>query len=376
MLKEGVIFLNHGSFGATPRVIFDAQDVWRRKLEAEPIELLGRQNFALLDEAKKPIAAWLGVNPADIGFVTNATEGINAVLRSIDVKPGEELLTTNHVYHAVRQAMRITARRAGGTLREVDIPLPVQSADQIARLIIEQLTPRTRLVLIDHVTSPTALVFPVEKVIAECRRRGVEILIDGAHAPGMIPLHIDKLGATYYAANLHKWACGPKGSAFIWVRPDRQTQTHPAVISHWLDDSFRKEFGWQGTRDISPWLTVPQAAGISRPLRLGQGDGSQSSQWRSGRIRLLCRAFEVEPISPLDGSMLGSTASDSSIPQETSIARSWPASVEALQQRLYSEFQIEVPLMLWNNQHLLRVSCQIYNEPSDYQRLAEVITSL
>jgi isopenicillin-N epimerase len=372
MLKEGMTFLNHGSFGAIPRAIFDAQNRWREKIEAEPIELLGRRNFELLAEARKPVAEFLGMQASDFGFITNATEGINGVLRSIVLQPGDELVTTNHVYHAVRQAMRLTARRAGATLREIDIPLPAKSSDDLASIVLDRLSPRTRLLVIDHVTSPTALVVPVGQIIAGCKGAGVEVLVDGAHAPGMLPLNVAGLGATYYAANLHKWCCAPKGSAFLWVHPDRQKQVHPAVVSHYLDDSFIREFGWQGTRDISAWLTTPAA------LEFMAGLGWERVMDHNHRLaawahRMLCARFESEPISPLDGSLIGSTATVR-LPAKF---RDMPiAEIESMQQRLYSEFKVEVPLMRWNDQALLRVSCQVYNVPEDYQRLADVICEL
>ncbi|HET6249175.1 MAG TPA: aminotransferase class V-fold PLP-dependent enzyme [Tepidisphaeraceae bacterium] len=372
MLKPGVAFLNHGSFGAVPRAVFDAQNEWRKKIEAEPIELLGRRNFELLANAKIPIANWLGMNPGDFGFVTNATDGINGVLRSIALEPDDELLTTTHVYHAVRQAMRLTARRAGATLREVAIGLPVKSSEQIAQLVLEAISPRTRLLVIDHITSPTGLVFPVEKIIAGCAAKGVEVLVDGAHAPGMVPLNIGTLGATYYAANLHKWACAPKGSAFLWVMPQRQRDVHPAIVSHWLDDSFTKEFGWQGTRDISSWLTAPAALAFMADLGWDR-IMSHNHHMAAWAHRFLCEKFDVEPLSPLDGSLLGSTAT-------VSLPGKWKdrtlEEIEALQQRIYCEFGIEVPLMRWNERAMLRVSCQVYNMPDEYERLAKVIREI
>lgn len=371
MLKPGVAFLNHGSFGAVPRAVFDAQTEWRRRIESEPIELLGRRSFALIAEAKKPMGDLLGMSPADFGLVTNATEGINAVLQSLRLEPGDELLTTNHVYHAVRQAMRLTARRAGAQMREVAVNLPVQSPGQIARTVLDALSPRTRLLVIDHITSPTGLVFPVQQIIAGCESRGVEVLVDGAHAPGMVPLNVEKLGATYYAANLHKWVCAPKGSALIWVKPSRQKEVHPAVVSHFLDEGFVREFGWQGTRDISAWLTTPTALGFMAELGWDSvmDFNHRMAVWAH---RLLCRKWEVEPISPLDGSLLGSTAS---VPLPA-LEKLSVEQIDALQERLYREFGIEVPLMRWNGRVLLRVSCQVYNEPGDYERVVEAIAGV
>src|SRR5688572_30459389 len=188
MLEPGVDFLNHGSFGAVPRVVFDEQTEWRRRIEAAPVEVIARQRLDLIDAAKKPVGAWLGMRDADFGLVTNATEGVNAVLHSLRFRPGDELLTTSHVYHAVRQAMKFTCSRTGATYREVDVPMPVRSPDDVAEVVVRALSDRTRLLVIDHVTSPSAVVFPVERIAAECAARGVDVFIDGAHAPGMIPL--------------------------------------------------------------------------------------------------------------------------------------------------------------------------------------------
>lgn len=367
MLKQGVAFLNHGSFGALPREVFEAQEQWRRRIEAEPIEILGRQCAALIEEAKAPVGKWLGMRTQDFGFVANATEGINAVLRQFPLSAGDELLTTDHVYHAVRQTMRFAAGRAGATLREAPVKLPAASADQIADAVIAAISSRTRLLVVDHVTSPTGLVFPVQRIIDACRERGVETLIDGAHAPGMLPLNIEKLGATYYAANLHKWACGPKGCALIWVRPDRQTQVHPTTISHFLDEGFAREFGWQGTRDISAWLTLPAALKFMANLGWDKvmDHNHALAAWAH---RMLCDRLGVSPLSPPDGSLLGSTASVSLPAPLNALSLE---QLNALQRRLYHEYQIELPLMRWNEHVMLRVSCQVYNTADEYLKLAE-----
>ncbi|HZL35546.1 MAG TPA: aminotransferase class V-fold PLP-dependent enzyme [Tepidisphaeraceae bacterium] len=364
-------FLNHGSFGAMPRPVFEAQDAWRRRIEADPIELIGRQCAGLVAEARKPVAKFLGMEPDDFGFVTNATEGINCVLQSLALAPGDELLTTDHVYHAIRQAMRRCAARAGAAVREVAVPLPVRSGEQIAQIVLAAISPRTRLLVIDHVTSPTGLVFPVEQIIAGCAKAGVDVLVDGAHAPGMLPLNIGELRPAYYAANLHKWCCGSKGSALLWVRPDKQKDIHPAVISHFLGEGFTREFAWQGTRDLSAWLAVPHALAFMESLGLERvmAHNHAMAAWAH---RLLCRRLKLDPISPLDGSMLGSMAAVA-LPALAGISE---RQRETLQQRLYSEFHLEAPLMLWNGQCLLRVSCQVYNTPEQYERLVDAIGKL
>ena len=369
MLDPGVAFLNHGSFGATPRCVFEEQNEWRRRIEAEPVEIISRRRAQLLEEGKKPVAAWLGMRPGDFGFVSNATEGVNAVLRSLRLRPGDELLTTNHVYNAIRNAMKYAGRQSGAEYREIDVPLPVRSSEQIAQHVLEGISPRTRLLVIDHVTSPTALIFPVGKIVRECARHGVDVLIDGAHAPGMLPLNVQELGAAYYAGNLHKWACAPRGSGFVWVRPDRQPGIHPLVISHYLDEGFAKEFGWQGTRDLSAWLAIPRA--IAFMAELGwERVMSHNHAMAIWAQRLLCERWGVEPISPLDGSLLGSMAT---VPLPAPLDTLDELRAQELQQRLYSEHRIEAPIMLWGGRAFVRPCCQVYNTPDEYERLARVV---
>ena len=366
MLKGGVAFLNHGSFGATPRVVFEAHEHWRRRLEEEPVELLGRQCHALLRGVRQEVGALLGMKAEDFGLVTNASEGINAVLRSLELKPGDELLTTDHVYHAVRQAMRYTAKRAGASVREARIELPVRSEEGILAAVMEGVNERTRLVVVDHVTSPTALVFPVRRIVQECAKRGVDVLIDGAHAPGMVQLDVKALGAAYYAGNLHKWVCAPKGSAFIWVCDEKRARVHPNVISHFWSEGFALEFGWQGTRDIGAWLATVDAIrfmeklGWERVMR----QNHEMAVWAQ---EMLCERWETTPLSPTDGSLLGSMVT---VRPPGKLADTPKDVMEKMQQRLYSEFKVEAPLVPWNGKMYVRVACQVYNTAEDVERLA------
>ena len=372
LLDRKVAFLNHGSFGAVPRCVFVEQTRWRLRIEAEPVELLGRRAAALLEQARMPVGQWLGMAASDFGFVTNATEGINAVLQSITLRPEDELLTTTHVYHAVRQSMKHAARRAGAGYREIEIPLPVQSAGQVADLVLSGMTPATRLLVVDHITSPTAIIFPIERITAECAARGVDVLIDGAHAPGMVPLNVPATGATYYAGNLHKWACAPKGCGFLWVRPDRQSAIHPLIVSHYLGEGFAREFGWQGTRDISGWLSVPRAIAFMSEIGWEQimAHNHAMAAWVQ---QMLCEAWDVGPISPADGTMLGSMATVA-LPEVLSGLTESEAAV--VQQKLYDEHRIEAPLMRWGGRTYLRPCCQIYNLAEEYERLAVAIKQI
>lgn len=372
LLDPKIAFLNHGSFGAVPKCVLVEQTRWRMRIEAEPVELLGRRAATLLEQARQPVGHWLGMGPNDFGLVTNATDGINAVLQSLAFKPGDELLTTTHVYNAVRQAMTHAAGHAGASYREIDIPLPIQSSSQIADRVISGLTPATRLLVVDHITSPTAIVFPVEQIAAECRRCNVELLIDGAHAPGMLPLNVTSLGATYYAGNLHKWACAPKGSGFLWVRHVRQPDVHPLVVSHYLGEGFEREFGWQGTRDMSGWLAIPRALEFMSAIGWEKimAHNHAMAAWVQ---QMLCEAWDVEPITPVDGSLLGSMAT---VALPGALSELTESAAATVQQELYDAYRIEAPLMRWGGRTYVRPCCQIYNMPEEYERLASAIKQM
>jgi isopenicillin-N epimerase len=297
---------------------------------------------------------------------------VNAVLRSLTLRPGDELLTTTHVYNAVRQAMRYVAGRTGAVYREVDLPLPAAGPAEIVDRVLGALSERTRLLVVDHVTSPTGLIFPVEPIVRACNARGIDVLVDGAHAPAMLPLDVERVGAAYYAGNLHKWAFAPRGAAFLWVRPDRQGDVHPTIISHRLGEGFAREFAWQGTRDVTAWLTVPRAAAFLADL------GEQRVRDHNHALavwahRLLCDRWGVAPLSPADGSMLGSMAA---VALPAGLQDMTDAAGDAFQRRLYSEHRFEVPVHRFTGRWVLRVSCQVYNAPGQYERLADVVNTL
>ncbi|HUF93187.1 MAG TPA: aminotransferase class V-fold PLP-dependent enzyme [Candidatus Limnocylindria bacterium] len=378
-LDPGTVFLNHGSFGACPIEVLRYQAALRAEMEANPVRFLVRELDERLEAARGALAGFVGAEGDDLAFVVNATSGVNAVLRSLDFAPGDELLTTDHAYNACRNALDFVARRAGVTVVVATLPFPVPSAAAVVEAVMAKVTARTRLALIDHVTSATALVLPIERLVAALGARGVDVLVDGAHAPGMVDLDLGALGAAYYSGNCHKWLCAPKGAAFLWVRRDRQAGVRPLTISHGANvtrpgrSRFRLEFDWTGTDDPTPWLTVPAAIEYLGSLVPG---GWPALRARNRDLalearRLLCEAAGTAP--PCPDEMVGSIASVR-LPDGLTKDIGWRRP-DALQGRLYESWGIEVPVMSWPAppQRLIRISAQLYNRHEHYVRLAEAL---
>jgi isopenicillin-N epimerase len=378
-LESGVAFLNHGSYGACPREVLDCQAELRAVMEAEPVRFLGRELDGRLDTARAALAAFVGADPDDLAFISNATSGVNTVLRSLTLSPGDELLTTDHAYAACRNTLDYVAGRTGAKVTVAVIPFPVASPEAIVDTVMAKVTPRTRLALLDHITSPTGFILPAERLIAELSRRGVETLVDGAHVPGMIALDLRSLGATYYSANCHKWLCAPKGSAFLWVRRDRQADIHPLTISHGATgvrpdrSRFRLEFDWTGTQDPTAWLTVPKAIEYMGSLVPGGWPAlmARNRALALAARELLCVAAGSPP--PCPDAMIGSLASVM-LPDSPTVETGWRVR-DPLQGRLFDHWGIEVPIMRWPAapKRLLRISAQLYNNPEQYARLAQAL---
>lgn len=372
-LDPAVTFLNHGSYGACPTAVLAKQDALRKRMEAEPVAFLGRDLPGLLDEALARLATFLGANAQDLAFVPNATTGVNTVLRSLQFQPGDELLVTNHAYNACRNALEFVAARAGASVVCAEVPFPLHDPQEVLDAVVASVTPKTRLALIDHVTSPTALIFPVAKIVAALHARGVETLIDGAHAPGMIPLDIQSLGAGYYTGNGHKWLCGPKGSAFLWVRRDLQEGLRPLTISHGANtpraahSRFQAEFAWQGTQDPTAYLALPDAVDFMATLLPGGWPGlmQRNHELAVEASHALANALGTSAAAP--ESMLGSMAA---LPAPDAISEG-----DNLNARLFERHAIEVPVMPFPRwpQRLLRISAQAYNQPGDYAKLASAL---
>lgn len=380
-LDPAITFLNHGSFGACPKPVLAHQEQLRRRLEREPVSFMVRELEPLLDGARAKLAAFVGAKPKDLVFVANATSGINAVLRSLEFNPGDEILITNHEYNACRNVVDFVTQRARAKAVVAPIPFPLRSENQIIEPILERVTDRTRIALIDHVTSQTALVLPIEKIVRELEGRSIPVLIDGAHAPGMIPLQLTRLGASYYTGNCHKWICAPKGAALLHVREDRQQEIRPTVISHGANSSrkdrsrFQLEFGWAGTWDPSAMLSVPAAIDFMGSL-LPDGWPGVMRRNRALAIAgrdLLCSFLKIA--APCPESMIGSIASVPIADASSAKPPKTPLYLDALQERLFSRHGIEVPVIPWPAppRRLLRISAQLYNSLPDYENLCDAL---
>lgn len=376
-LAPGTVFLNHGSFGACPKPILKLQIELRAQMEAKPVQFLWRRYEERLEPSRKELARFVGARPRDLAFVTNSTTGVNAVLRSLTLRRGDELLTTNWDYNACHNVLVEVARQTGAKVVVARVPFPLRGEDEILEGVLSAVTKRTRLAMIDHVTSDTALVFPLARIIRELESRGVDTLVDGAHAPGMLPLDLKKLRPTYYTGNLHKWVCAPKGAAFLWAREDKQGGLQPAVISHGNNrprpgyTAFQDRFDWAGTFDPTAWFCVGEAIRWMGQLLPG---GWTELRARNHTLavqarRILCERLQVK--APCPENLLGSMATIP-LPLKYRIARK-SGKIDGEQLRLYDQFGIEVPFSRVGQRRYFRVSAQIYNTAAEYEYLAEAL---
>lgn len=385
-LDPTVEFMNHGSFGAAPTAVLDAQSAIRLRMEAEPVAFFSRDLEGLLDTARVALGAFVGADPDDLAFVDNATTGVNAVLRWLPLAAGDELLTTDHEYNACRNVLAVAATTSGARVVTVPLPYPSAGPEDVVQRVLGAVTPRTRLAVLDHITSATALVLPIDELVAELAARGVDTLVDGAHAPGMLDVQIDRLGAAYYAGNLHKWVCAPKGAAFLHVRRDRQDGFHPLVVSHGANSErtdrsrFRLESDWTGTRDPSAWLSVPAALDVLAGLLPGG--------WPALRLRnrdlalrardLLCAALATA--QPAPDAMIGSMAA---VPLPAEATAGQVQGVDLYGDPVHDGLMargFQVMVTPWPQRpdggpwrRLIRVSAAAHNDLDQFERLANAL---
>jgi len=377
-LDPNLIYLNHGSFGGCPSSVLAKQQQFRTMMEREPVQFFLHLEEKL-DAVRETLANFIGDVPAHLCFLPNATTAINTVLRSLSFSPQDEILMTDHRYNACANAVRFAAERAGARVVVAEIPFPIASSQEVLEAILAKISSRTRLALIDHITSPTALIFPITEIVHRLEAEGIEVLVDGAHAPGMLPLNLREIGASYYTGNCHKWLCAPKGSAFLSVREDKQEPIRPLVISHGANrkDSarsrFRLEFDWLGTVDPTAYLCIPEAIDFWSQVFPG---GWEAATQRNHDLILKARSRWLQSIGgplPCPPEMIGSM---SAFLLPEAVLRT--DSGQQVQQRLLDEFKLEVPVIEWFSppQRLIRISAQLYNQWTDYEALMNALSFL
>jgi isopenicillin-N epimerase len=351
LLDPEVVFLNHGSFGACPLPVFEAYQRYQLELERRPVELLKRRYYELLDAARERLAAYVGADVEGLLFVPNATAGMNMVARSLPLRPGDEVLTTNREYGAVDIVWRFVCERTGASY---------------VRMSPENLwdghTERTRVVSLSHIASPTGEILPVDDVCRSAREAGIISLVDGAHAPGHVDLDLTALGADAYAGNCHKWLCAPKGAGFLYVGPGLRNVVEPLIVSwDWeRETEFAARHGWQGTRDPAAFLAVPDAI-----------DFQAEHDWKTVRAR--CHALAAEAQRGV-AALSGLDPPPGAFGQMSSAGLP-PCDPDAVQRRLLEEHGIEVACSTWEGRPLIRISCQAYNDAHDIERLLEALPS-
>ncbi|MCC7208269.1 MAG: aminotransferase class V-fold PLP-dependent enzyme, partial [Anaerolineae bacterium] len=359
LLDPDVVFLNHGSFGACPRPVFEAYQRWQLELERQPVEFLGRRSDALLDAAAARLAEYIGAEPGSVVFTPNTTTGINTIARSLHLEPGDEILCSNHEYGAIEMTWQFIADKTGARLVRQPIPLPVTTHDDALEAFWAGVTGRTRVICISHLTSPTAIILPVAAVCARARERGILCVVDGAHAPGQLPLDVRAIGADAYVGNLHKWLSSAKGSAFLYARPERQRMLEPLVISWgWkLGAAFADQHRWQGTRDVAAFLSVPAAVDFQAEHNWDAVRAACHALASDARRRL-AELTGLDPIVPDDPAWFAQMIAAPLPPVDTT----------ALKDRLYDEYRVEIPIIVWEGRALIRAAYQGYNSAADTDR--------
>jgi isopenicillin-N epimerase len=371
LLDPDVVFLNHGSFGACPRPVFERYQAWQKELERQPVEFIGRRLQGLLAEARADLGRFLHADPDDLAYVNNVTTALNIVARSLPLAPGDEILTTDHEYGALERTWTFVAEHRQAQLITQKLPVPIDSPEQIVEAVWAGVTPRTRVLFVSHITSPTAVTLPIEPLIARARAAGIWTVIDGAHAPGQVDIDLDALDVDFYAGNLHKWTNSPKGAGFLYVRRALQHLVEPLVISWgWRPrdpgpSAFVDEIQRQATHDPSAYLSVPAALAFQAEHdwpRVRQECHELARMARVGMAELT----GVEPLLADDPRLFAQMAT---LPLPACDAA-------ALKQRLYDDHRVEIPATAWGDVPCLRISVQGYNTRADIERLLEAVGKL
>jgi len=373
LLDPNVVFLNHGSFGATPKPVFDAYQNWQLRLERQPVLFLGRELDDLLKESRRMLGEYLNADADDLVYISNATHGVNIIARSLDLKPGDEILTTDHEYGACDYTWDFICGKTGAKYIHQSIPLPIHSEDEIVDQIWQGITPRTKVVYVSHITSPTALRLPVEKVCQRARNAGILSIVDAAHSPGQIPVDLQALGADVVFGNCHKWMLNAKGSAFLYVRREVQHLVEPLIVS-WGYNATRETttgsrfidlFQWTGTKDPAAALTVPTAIQFMKEHNWDEVR-TECHTLLYQAIERICNLTDMPPLYPLDSGFYS----------QMGIAPLPLSDITVLKSRLYDEYKIEVPLIQWRERQFIRISVQGYNNQEDIDALVSALQML
>ena len=381
-LDPNTVFLNHGSFGATPIAVLEEQDRIRRLMERDPVHFVERLSHEMWQDSINELSKFLNADSGGMSFVANATTGVNTILRSLNLSKGDEIIVPDHAYQACRNAIDFVTERSGARTVVIRIPFRIDDESDIIDPIISAISDRTVLAMIDTVSSPTGIRMPFEKLVGLIQERGVDVLVDAAHGPGIVPLDIRKLNAAYITGNCHKWICTPKGSAFLHIRDDRREGVKPLTIGHGYSsdlpsaEKFRMEFDWTGTRDPSPWLCIPFA--ISHIGGLINGGWTEIMNKNHEMVifgrDLLCETLDISPPTP-----------DSMVSSMSSVEFPWnedvgPAPIDGdpIHNTLFDEYRIQVPVISWpnHNRKYLRISAQVYNSKEDYHYLSDSLISI
>jgi isopenicillin-N epimerase len=374
LLDPDIIFLNHGSFGACPQPVFEAYQHWQRELERQPILFFGRTLQESLQQARHALGSFFHTQADNLVFIPNATHGVNIVSRSLALNAGDEILTTDHEYGACDYAWEFACKKSGASYIHQPIPLPARSAAEMFEQFWQGITPRTKVIYLSHITSPTALRLPIEAICARARQEGILTLVDGAHAPGQIELDLEAIGADFYTGNCHKWMLSPKGSGFLYARPEVQQWIEPLIVSwgyHATEQNTRGSqfldyLSWMGTKDPAAYLAVSTAIQFMQEQRWEQVRCECHDLLRQA-IERICDLSNMGPPYPLDSDLY----------HQMGIAP-LPTATDSvtLKKRLYDERHIEIPVVEWNGRKHLRISVQAYNSVEDLAKLVESLEDL
>jgi len=366
LLREDIHFLNHGSFGATPRAVLEVQQAWQQRMEMQPVSFFVRDLPELIRDAVAKLADFLGANAEHLAFVENATSAINAILRAYPWQAGDEILLSEHAYPAVKNAAYFVAKQFKLSVKEYAVPFPLQNPVEITASFERAIATKTKLAIIDHISSPLAIIYPLDDMLQLCRQHRIHSLVDGAHVPGMLPLQLLDIDADYYVGNCHKWLFAPKGCAFLWASPAVSENLQPLVVSLRMDEGFPRCFDWTGTRDVSAWLTISAAIDFYQQMG-GQDIPQQLHHFAIEMATMLTDAWNVEIPAGVEqfGAMF-------------TLPVPWAKTITQIEandwrDRLWKSEQIEVPFLAINERLWVRISAQLYNTKHDYERLAEAV---